>query len=409
MAASSATPQTTQKRDDDFIPYCRHSIGDDEIREVVDTLKSDWLTTGPKALRFEQMFKEYVGCKHAIAVSSCTAALHLALCSYDIGPGDEVITTPFTFASTAEVIEYRGAKPVFVDIDPTTFNIDPARIEERITQRTRAIIPVHYGGIPCDLNAIGKIADRHGLAVVEDAAHAVGSEYGGAKIGSHGNPTAFSFYPTKNMTTGEGGIIAVNDDEIGQRLRVLSLHGISKDAWKRYSKQGQWYYEIHDLGYKYNFTDLQAALGIQQLARLDAFNARREQLARIYMDELRDVPGLRFPRWYSRWYDGEAPAGTKSAWHLFVMLLDNDQVQINRDEFVEQLKLAGIGTSVHFIPLHLQPYYARKYGYKRGDFAIAEQVFDQLISLPLYPKLTESQLGRVIDVIKTLIGKHRIE
>lgn len=407
MANVSAVKQSLPPEDSKshFIPYCQHSIDDDEIQEVVNTLKSNWLTTGPRTLQFEREFAGYIGCEYAIAVSSCTAGLHLALSAYGIKSGDEVITTPLTFCATAEVIEYQLAKPVFVDIDADSFNIDSQLIEEKITPRTKAIMPVHYGGIPCDLSQIYEIADRHGLKVIEDAAHAAGTIYQNRKVGSLGHPTVFSFYPTKNMTTVEGGIITTNDAEIADKLKVLSLHGISKDAWKRYSNQGQWYYEIHQLGYKYNFSDLQAALGIHQLKKLDAFNTVREQYARLYYNALSEIPCLGVPKWYDHYFDFLQGQGFKNCWHLFVLMLDLEGLSIDRAEFIHELKARGIGTSVHFIPLHLQPYYANKYGYKKGDFPVAEDVYSRIISLPLYPKLTKEELNHIITVLQELVNE----
>lgn len=405
LPVNSTTPE---KIVPSFIPYCQHSIEQEEIQEVVRTLKSAWLTSGPKTRSFEKNFADYIGCEHAVAVSSCTAALHLGLSVYGIGAGDEVITTPLTFCATAEVIEYQRAKPVFVDIEPETFNIDPNLIEEKISSRTKAIIPVHYGGIPCDMSAIYDIADKHGLKVIEDAAHALGSVYQNKKIGSFGNPTAFSFYPTKNMTTVEGGVVTTNDAEIAEKLRVLSLHGISKDAWKRYSSEGQWYYEVHHLGYKYNFTDLQAALGIQQLKKLDNFNSIREDYAKVYFDALKDVPELQLPQLYHDYFAGLHKDGFKNSWHLFVVMLAPNRLKIDRAQFIQELKTRGVGTSVHFIPLHVQPYYAKKYSYKEGDFPVAETVFSKIISLPLYPKLTADEIERIISIVKELVEDFHI-
>ncbi|TDI76011.1 MAG: DegT/DnrJ/EryC1/StrS family aminotransferase [Bacteroidetes bacterium] len=405
LTVNSPTPE---KISPSFIPYCRHSIDREEIDEVVLTLKSSWLTSGPKTQSFEKDFADYIGCEHAVAVSSCTAALHLGLSVYGIGAGDEVITTPLTFCATAEVIEYQQAKPVFVDIEPKTFNIDPKLVEEKISSRTKAIIPVHYGGIPCDMSSIYDIAEKHNLKVIEDAAHAMGSIYQNRKIGSFGNPTAFSFYPTKNMTTVEGGVVTTNDAEIAEKLRVLSLHGISKDAWKRYSSQGQWYYEVHQLGYKYNFTDLQAALGIQQLKKLNNFNSIREKYAKIYFEALKDVPELQLPQVYHDYFGGLYQDGFKNSWHLFVLMLEPGRLKIDRAQFIEELKTRGVGTSVHFIPLHVQPYYSKKYGYKAGDFPAAETVFSKIISLPLYPKLTLDEMERIISAVKELVEDFRI-
>jgi dTDP-4-amino-4,6-dideoxygalactose transaminase len=393
---------------DDFIPYCQHSISNAEVAEVLDTLQSNWLTKGPKTLQFEAALAEYIGCKHVVAVSSCTAALHLALRVYDLQPGDEVITTPMTFVATAEVCEYIGVKPVFVDINPADFNIDPGKIESAITEKTKAIMPVHYGGIPCDLQAIYDIAKAHGLQVIEDAAHAIGTTYRGGKIGSHGSLTAFSFYPTKNMTTGEGGAIATNDDEIANRLRVLSLHGISKDAWKRYSSEGQWFYEISELGYKYNFTDLQAAIGLHQLKQLDDFNRRREELAKTYYRGLSDIPGIEFPQYYHDYFSGKTAPDDYNCWHLMVMMVDTNRLSIDRNQFIELLKAKNIGTSVHFIPLHIQPYYANKYGYQPEDYPIAYDIYQKIISIPLYPKMTNEQVEYVIDHIRSIANTYKI-
>jgi dTDP-4-amino-4,6-dideoxygalactose transaminase len=386
-----------------FIPYCMHTIENDEIQEVVDTLKSNWLTSGHKTIDFENQFANYIGSKYAIAVSSCTAALHLALSVCGIKDGDEVITTPLTFAATTEVIEYQNAKPIFVDVDPSSFNINVDLIEEKISSRTRAILPVHYGGIPCDLNTIYQIANRHDLFVIEDAAHAVGTVYQNRKVGSFGNPTAFSFYPTKNITTAEGGVITTNDEAMADKMKILSLHGISKDAWKRYTSQGQWYYEIHELGYKYNFTDIQAALGLHQLKKLDQFNSVRERYARLYFEEFCLIPAIQMPDWYHLYFDKDRFPGIKNSWHLFVIQLEEKRLTIDRSQFIEELKARGVGSSVHFIPLHLQPYYAKKYGFKRGDFKATETIYDKIVSLPLYPKMTEEQLYYIIDTIKDIV------
>lgn len=410
MASESVSPELVTDSKipaERFIPYCQHFIDDKEIQEIVDTLRSNWLTAGPKTVEFEKRFAEYVGARHAIALNSCTAGLHLALVASGVEDGDEVITTPFTFCATAEVIEYQRAKPIFVDIDSNTFNLNPAGIEDKITPRTKAILPVHYGGIPCELDAIYDIARRHNLTVIEDAAHAVGSVYQSKKIGGFGNPTVFSFYPTKNMTTGEGGIVVTDDSDLADRMRMLALHGMSRDAWKRYSAQGQWYYEIHELGYKYNFTDLQAALGLQQLSKLDQFNATREKYAKRYFEALQDIPEVRMPNWYHRYFDDLIKKGYVSPWHLFVMMIEPDKLRIDRGQFIEELRARGIGTSVHFIPLHLQPYYANKYGFKRGLFPNAEAIYDGIISLPLYPKLKDDDLSYIIDCIKDVTARSR--
>jgi dTDP-4-amino-4,6-dideoxygalactose transaminase len=398
----------SQQIDLDFIPYCQHTISENEIIEVLDTLNSDWITKGPKTLQFEEDFSDYIGCNYTVAVSSCTAALHLALSISGIKAGDEVITTPMTFCATAEVIEYLQAKPVFVDIDPSSFNIDINHIEEKITPRTRAILPVHYGGIPCDLKTIYDLARSYGLEVIEDAAHALGTSYDNKKIGSFGCLTAFSFYPTKNITTCEGGAITTDNPSLAEELKVLSLHGISKDSWKRYNNEGSWYYEVTHLGYKYNFTDVQAALGIQQLRKLDTFNNVRECYAKIYFDEIEAISEIKMPEWYHRYFNKLQFEGVKNSWHLFVIMVDNHRLKIGRDQFIEELKAYGVGTSVHFIPLHLHPYYSQKYGYRRGDFRVAEIVYDNIISLPLYPNLGEDRVHYIVDAIRRIVKQYRI-
>jgi len=371
------------------LPYNQPSIEDEEIAEVVDTLRSGWLTMGPKTIEFERLISKYTGARHAVAVNSCTAALHLSLIALGIGRGDGVITTPFTFAATGNTIVNVGAKPVFVDIKKDTYNIDPEKIEERITPRTKAIIPVHYAGQSCDIKTILDIAEDHGLNVVEDAAHAIGSEYDGKKIGTFGTTTCFSFYATKNMTTGEGGAITTEDDALADRLRVMRLHGISKDAWNRYSEKGKWYYEIEYAGWKYNMTDVQAALGIHQIKKLDRFIDVRREYAHIYNDGFRELAGAITPF--------EDPRA-KHIYHLYPLLLDGH----TRDGFIEEMHKRGIGCSVHFIPLHLHPLY-RSMGFKKGDFPNAEWVYEREVSLPLYPKMTPQEVELVTTNVKDIL------
>ena len=379
-----------------FLPFSLPSIGDEEIEEVIDTLKSGWITTGQKTKNFEDKFKAYIGCEHAIGVSSCTAALHLALVAAGVGEGDEVITTPFTFAATGEVIIYVGATPVFVDIKKDTYNIDPDKIEEVITSKTKAIIPVHFAGQPCNMDKILKIAHDHNLIVIEDAAHALGAKYKERPIGTIGNITAFSFYATKNLTTAEGGMVTTNTPEYADKIRILSLHGMSKDAWKRYGAEGSWYYEIMDAGYKYNMTDLQASLGIPQLAKFEQFQKIRCAYAKQYTDELKGIRGITTP--YIR-------SDIEHAWHLYTILVDPDVMGLDRAQFIEALTHENIGVSVHFIPLHLHPYYRNIYGYKRGDFPNAEYIYDRILSLPLYPSMTQDDLNDVINAIKKIAVK----
>jgi len=323
---------------DRFLPFHQPSIDGEEIQEVVDTLKSGWITTGPKTKLFEKKFQEYIGCKHAIAVSSCTAGLHLALVAAGVGQGDEVITTPYTFATTGEVIIQIGAKPVFVDIEEDGFNIDVTKIPEAITPETKAIIPVHFAGEPCDMDEIMKIAQENNLFVIEDAAHAVGAEYKGKKIGNIGDVTVFSFYATKNLTTGEGGMVTTNNDELAEKIRLLSLHGISKDAWKRYTAEGSWYYEILYAGYKYNMTDIQASLGIHQLNKLEKFLSIRQKYAQRYSSAFADISEIKIP---------PVNHHVRHAWHLYVIRLNSASLSIDRKQFIEALKAENIGSSVH--------------------------------------------------------------
>jgi len=382
---------------DRFLPFHQPSIEDEEIQEVVDTLKSGWITTGPKTKLFEKKFQEYIGCKHAIAVSSCTAGLHLALVAAGIGQGDEVITTPYTFATTGEVIIQIGAKPVFVDIEEDGFNIDVTKIPEAITPETKAIIPVHFAGEPCDMDEIMKIAQENNLFVIEDAAHAVGAEYKGKKIGNIGDVTVFSFYATKNLTTGEGGMVTTNNDELAEKIRLLSLHGISKDAWKRYTAEGSWYYEILYAGYKYNMTDIQASLGIHQLNKLEKFLSIRQKYAQRYSSAFADISEIKIP---------PVNHHVRHAWHLYVIRLNSASLSIDRKQFIEALKAENIGSSVHFIPLHLHPYYKKKYGYKQGDYPNSEQVYSRVISLPLFPKMADADLEDVIKAVKKVVSMY---
>ncbi len=380
-----------------FLQPFKHSIGEEEIMEVIDTLKSDWITTGPKTFKFEEKFCESVNSKYAIAVNSCTAALHLSLAACGIGKNDEVITSPLTFAATSEVIIHQNAKPVFVDVEKETFNIDPRKIEEKITNKTKAIIPVHYGGHACAMDDIMKLARENDLFVIEDAAHAIGCKYKDNYVGNIGDMTCFSFYATKNVTTAEGGMITTNDEEMAEKARLLSLHGISKDAWKRYSFEGSWYYEILLPGYKYNMSDLQASIGIHQLYKLDQMQTRREEIANFYNNSFKDIPQIITPTIKSY---------TKHAWHLYPILVNTDLMEISRNEFIEALKAENIGTSVHFIPLHLHPYYKEKYGFKRGDYPNAENIFDHEISLPLYPRMTNEDTADVVHAVKKIIKNY---
>lgn len=374
----------------EFLPYFQPLIDEQEIKEVVDTLKSGWLSTGPKTAKFEELITKYTGAKEAVAVNSCTAALHLSLIGLGIGSGDEVITTPFTFAATGNVIIHVGAKPVFVDIKRDTYNIDPEKIEEAVTPQTKAIMPVHYGGQPCDMEAIMGIAQKHNLYVIEDAAHAIGAEYQGRKVGTIGDAICFSFYATKNITTGEGGAITTDDNKLANRFRVLRLHGISKDAWERYLAAGSWYYEIEDCGWKYNMADIEAALGIAQLKKLDRFIETRRKYVKIYNEEFCKIEGIITP--YER-------PDVKHAYQLYPILLE----KFDRNEFIQTMRGKGIGCSVHFIPLHLHPFYRDKFGFRNGDFPNAEWVYEREASLPLYPKMSEDDVWRVITAAREIL------
>ena len=374
-----------------FIPFSRPWIDDTEIEAVSQVLASKWISTGNRVREFERAFAEYLGVKHAIAVSSCTAALHLSLVVAGIGSGDEVITTPYTFTATAEAIRYVGAKPVFVDIHPDTLNIDTHKIGQAITSRTKAILPVHIAGIPCDMDALQDISKNHNLTLIDDAAHAIPVEYRGQHIGNIGDLSAFSFYANKNLTTGEGGMITTNSDTFAEPLRTMRLHGIDKDAWSRQAQRNIWRYDISTEGYKYNMTDIQAAMGVCQLMKLNKQHERRRNFAQMYQTELAKFPQISTPI---------APDNAREhAWHLYIIQLNTG----NRDAFVAALREANIECSVHYIPLHLFEFYQERYGYRVGDFPCAEAAFEGVVSLPLHPGLTEKDIHTVIDAIGKIL------
>ncbi|HJV17821.1 MAG TPA: DegT/DnrJ/EryC1/StrS family aminotransferase [Bacillales bacterium] len=376
----------------EFIPYAIPLIEDEEIKEVVDTLHSNWLSKGPKTVEFEKRFKEYVKAEHAIGLNSCTAGLHIAQLAAGIGQGDEVITTPYTFVASANTIIHTGATPVFVDVDPVTMNIDPKKIEEKITSKTKAIIPVHFAGYPCDMDPIMEIAKKYNLIVIEDAAHAVYTKYKGRIIGSIADFTCFSFYATKNLVTGEGGLVTTHNEEWADKLRVMSLHGMSKNAWNRYGDKGTWYYEVEYPGFKYNMTDMQAALGLVQLGKLEKMQKRREEIARKYNEAFSAVEGFITP------YDNSE---NTHAWHLYVLRIKPNHFTFDRAEFIELLREKGVGTSVHFIPVPMHPYY-KQLGYKIEEYPNALEAYNGAVSLPLYPKMTDEQVNRVIEVVLEL-------
>ena len=381
-----------------FLPFHVPDIAEDEIQAVVDTLRSGWLTTGSKTQEFEEAFAGYVGCRHAVAVNSGTAALHLALDAVGVKEGDQVIIPTMTFAATAEVVLYFKANPVLVDCRPNTLNLDTEQIEKALTPRTKVIVPVHIGGQACDMDRVLEIARMHNLYVVEDAAHALPARYRGQMVGTIGDITCFSFYATKTITTGEGGMATTENPEWAEHMRIMSLHGISRDAWKRYTAEGSWYYEILYPGYKYNLTDVAAALGTQQLRKADRFWELRQRCAHFYNEGFKDVPEITAPH---------VQPEVQHAWHLYVIQLNLEQLRISRNTFIELLKQENIGTSVHFIPLHLHPYYRATFGYRPEDFPNASSVFERIVSLPIFPKMTDADLGRVVETVTTLVRRHR--
>src|SRR5215831_16870072 len=384
--------------DSKFIPFHVPAIDEDEIRSVVETLESGWLTTGRKVKSFEDDFARHVGSKHAVAVNSGTAALHLALDAVRVREDDEVIIPTMTFAATAEVVLYFKAKPVLVDCERDTFNLDAGKIEAAITSKTKAMIPVHFGGQPCEMDQILDIARKNNLRVIEDAAHALPASERSRMIGTIGDITCFSFYATKTITTGEGGMATTDNPEWAERMRLMSLHGISHDAWKRYTKEGSWYYEILYPGFKYNLTDIAAAIGIEQLKKCDEFWEARQRIAINYAKAFADLREIQVP---------SCRNNVQHAWHLFVIQLILERLKINRNEFIEKLREKEIGTSVHFIPLHLHPYYRDDFGYKPEDFPNASAVFNRIISLPIYPKMTEANVRDVIVAVRKLVQEYR--
>jgi dTDP-4-amino-4,6-dideoxygalactose transaminase len=388
-----------------FLPFALPDLDETEFDALKECLSLGWITTGPKTKEFERLFAEAVGAKHAIAVNSCTAAMHLALEAIGLQRGDEVIIPAYTFAATAEVVRYFDATPKLVDVSPDSVNIDPAAIEAAITERTRAIIPVHMAGVPADMDAIAQIALRHNLAVIEDAAHAFPCSYRGRPIGSALFPdtsnhpphfTCFSFYATKTITTGEGGMICTDDDQMADRCRIMALHGISRDAWKRYTAEGTWQYEIISPGYKYNLTDIASSLGLAQLAKSERMWERRREIAHRYNLVFGQYPSLEIPT---------KPEYCRHAWHLYMLRLHLDWFEISRSQFIDELKQRNIGASVHFIPLHVHPYYRDKYGYQPEDFPIAYGEYSREISLPLYSKMSDDDVDDVIAAVLDIVTK----
>jgi len=398
MTMQAIVESTEKPVRETFLPFNRPDIDQVEIDEVVDTLRSGWITTGPKTAEFERRFAAYIGTPHAVAVNSCTGGLHVALAAAGIGPGDEVILPTMTFCATANVVAHVGATPVIVDVEPDTLNIDPQCLEAAITPRTKAVIPVHLYGHACDMDLISEIATTHRLLVVEDAAHAVEAEWHDRHVGTISPATAFSFYATKNLTTAEGGMITTDDDEYAEKMRIWTLHGISRDAWRRYTTAGSWYYEVVAPGFKYNLTDLQSALGLHQLARLEAMHQRRLELVTRYTKSFSDLQEIELP--------AERP-GVRHAWHLYVIRLHLSMLTIDRFAFIEQLRSEGIGTSVHFIPLHRHPYYRDRFSLKPADFPVADAAYERLISLPLYTQMTKSDVDDTIEAVWRTVQRNR--
>ena len=410
--ASSLAPLTGRPPRTSFLPFALPDLGEAEIEAVVRVLRSGWITTGPEVQAFEREFAELLGVRHAVAVNSCTAGLHLALEAAGLRPRDEVLTSTITFTATGEVVEYLGARTRFVDVDAQTLNLDPVAVRALIEReyvrqcdawvhretggRLRAIVPVHYAGHPCDMTALLSIAAEYGLFVVDDAAHALPATLGGRKVGAMGCPTAFSFYATKTLTTGEGGMLTTDDDALAARARVMALHGITRDAWKRYTAAGSWFYEVSDAGYKYNLTDIAAALGRVQLRRLQEMQQGRERIAARYAAGLAALDAVE---------PLAVRAGAGHAWHLYAVRLRLERLSIDRARFVQELKDRQIGTSVHFIPLHRQPFYAGKYGYQAAQFPVAEAVYPRLISLPIYSRMSADDVDSVVAAVADVAGR----
>jgi dTDP-4-amino-4,6-dideoxygalactose transaminase len=380
-----------------FLSFSPPNLGPEEIAEVVDTLKTDWITTGPKARRFEEEFATFIGAEAALAVFSATDAMQVGLAALGVGPGDEVITTTMTFCSTVHVIEHLGARPVLVDVEPDTLCIDPRAVERALSPRTKGILPVHLYGHPCELDALLDLARARNLFVLEDAAHSLPARYRKRMVGTIGTATAFSFYATKNMTTAEGGMLTGSRDLI-DRARVWSLHGMSRDAYKRYSSEGSWYYEVVLPGFKCNMTDVHAAIGLQQLKKLPAFQVRRRQVVKAYAAAFSTLPELETPT---------ERAGVESAWHIYPLRLNLDHLTIDRNRFIEELKARNIGTSVHFIPVHVHPYYRDKYGFRPEDFPVAWREFHRLVSLPLHPRLSDQDVADVVEAVGDVVRRYR--
>lgn len=393
MTRHSADPES-------FIPFARPCLGEEEATAAADVVRSGWLTTGPRAREFERQFADFIGCEHAIAVNSATAGLHLGLESLGIGPGDKVVTTPFTFTATAEVIRYLGADPIFSDIDSDTLNLDPERLKETLSRyEARAIIPVHYGGNPCDMDEILEIAEARGCSVMCDAAHAFPSKYKGQFIGAIGDDVSvFSFYANKTICTGEGGMVATDDSTLADRMKVMRLHGIDRDAFERHrSATPAWYYRVVAPGYKYNMPDLAAAIALKQLPKAENFRLARERIADTYNVAFQDLP-MQLP--------AKPVHGNQHSWHLYAIQLELEELSIDRNRFIDELSDAGIGSSVHYIPLHMQPYWQERYELKRSDFPVSSRAYDRIVSLPIYPDLSDEDVQRVVTTVRHILSRN---
>jgi len=391
--AASKVPQPI-RRSDEFLVFGSPLIGDDEKREILDCLETGWLGTGPKVARLEREFRAYKQAAHSVAVNSCTAALHLSMLAAGIGPGDEVITTALTFCATVNAIIHAGATPVLADVDPVTLNIDPGQVEARITERTKAILPVHFAGRPCEMNALVAIAKRRGLLLIEDCAHAIETTYRGKHAGTFGTFGCFSFYVTKNMTTGEGGMVLTSDEKLADRIKTLALHGMSKDAWRRFSDEGYKHYYVVDCGYKYNMMDIQAALGIHQLRRIEKNWERRRRVWSTYQEELGDLP-LTLPP--------PPEEGTRHAYHLYTVLVDPGRSRITRDQFMTAMTAENIGVGVHYQSIPIHPYYQQRFGWRPEEYPNSLRIGQQTVSLPLSAKLADRDVSDVVGAARKIL------
>jgi dTDP-4-amino-4,6-dideoxygalactose transaminase len=381
-----------------FLPLTRPSIGALEKQRVLEALDSGWITTGPRTQELGRRVAVLAGARHGLAVNSATGALHLALVALGVGPGDEVVTSTYTFAACVNVIEHVGARPVLADVEADTLCLDPRALERALTPRTRAVMPVDYGGHPCDLDAIAALARARGIPVVEDAAHALGAALGGRPVGSLAEVTAFSFYATKNLTTGEGGAAVTDDDALAARMELLSLHGMNRDAWKRYADTGSWYYELTAPGFKYNLSDVLAAIGLAQLERFEEMQRRRRGIVALYDAGLADLPELRRPR---------TRPGAVHAWHLYPIALELERLSCDRARFIQELRAENIGTSVHFIPIHFHPYFRERLGTAEGDFPVAEDAYRRAVTLPLFPDMTPGDVADVLAALRKIVAHYR--